>query len=164
MVYHGLLVNLSYTMPLSEFIRQFYDQIKSISQGFATLDYELVGFSTSDLVKLDILIASERVDALSQIVPRSQASQLGKMLVERLRDIIPRTQFEIAIQAAVGGKILARADLKGFRKDVLAKMSGGDQTRKDKLLKKQKKGKARMKRVGRVDLPQEAFLAILKAD
>jgi len=164
MAYRGRLVNLTYTMPLSELIRQFYDQLKSLSQGFATLDYELIGFASADLVKLDILIAGDRVDALSQIVPRIQADNLAKNLVTRLKDLIPRSQFEVAIQAAIGGKILARADIKGFRKDVLAKMSGGDQTRKDKLLKKQKKGKARMKRVGKVDLPQEAFLSILKVD
>jgi len=164
MLYRGRLVNLIYTMPLSELIRQFYDSLKSVSQGFATLDYELVGFTAADLVKLDILIAGDRVDALSQIVPRSLADNFGKQLVDRLKDIIPRSQFEVAVQAAIGGKIIARADIKGFRKDVLAKMSGGDQTRKDKLLKKQKKGKARMKRVGRVDIPQEAFLSILKVD
>jgi len=164
MVYKGRLVYLTYTMPLSELIHQYYDQLKSLSQGFATLDYEVTGFEPADLVKLDILIAGDRIDALSQIIPRNQADHIGKHLVDRLKNLIPRSQFEVAVQAAVGGKILARADLKGFRKDVLAKMSGGDQTRKDKLLKKQKKGKARMKRVGRVDIPQEAFLTILKVD
>ncbi len=162
MSYKGQLVHLSYSMPLSELIKQFYDQIKSVSQGFATLDYELTGYSPSDLVKLDILVAGERIDALSQIVPRNQSPHIAVDLVNRLKDIIPRQQFEISLQAAVGGKVLARSDVKAFRKDVLAKMSGGDQTRKDKLLKKQKKGKARMKRVGKIDIPQEAFLSILK--
>lgn len=164
MTYKGKLVNLAYTMPLSELIKQFYDQIKSVSQGFATLDYELTDFVAADLVKLDILIAGDRIDALSQIVPREQANTTAKSLVEKLKDIIPRQQFEISIQATIGSHVLARSDVKAFRKDVLAKMSGGDQTRKDKLLKKQKKGKERMKRVGRIDIPQEAFLAILKVE
>jgi GTP-binding protein LepA len=162
MLYLGNLVELKYTLPLSELIRGFYDQLKSVSQGFATLDYELTGFQSEDLVKLDILIAGEKVDALSQIIPSSQSLYTAKELVEKLKDIIPRAQFEIPIQAAIGSHVLARSDVKAFRKDVIAKLSGGDQTRKDKLLKKQKKGKARMKRVGKVDLPQEAFLSILK--
>jgi len=145
-----------------ELIHQFYDQLKSLTQGYATLDYELVGYITSDLVKLDILVMGEVIDSLSQIVPKTRSPYIARELVEKLKDIIPRAQFEIPIQAAIGSHVLARADLKGFRKDVIAKLSGGDQTRKDKLLKKQKKGKARMKRVGRIDLPQEAFLSILK--
>ncbi|TSC87654.1 MAG: GTP-binding protein LepA [Microgenomates group bacterium Gr01-1014_16] len=162
MSYLGNLVELRYSLPLSELIRGFHDHLKSVSQGFATLDYELSGYQASDLVKLDILIASDRVDALSQIVPRSQSPYLARDLVERLKEIIPRAQFEITIQAAIGGHILARADVKAFRKDVTAKLYGGDQTRKDKLLKKQKKGKSRMKQFGRVSIPQEAFLSILK--
>jgi len=162
MQYLGKLVQLSYALPLSELIRQFYDHLKSVSQGFATLDYELSGFEASDLVKLDILINGERVDALSQIVPRDRSVYVARDLVEQLKEIIPRQQFEISLQAAIGGHVLARTDIKAFRKDVTAKLYGGDQTRKDKLLKKQKKGKSRMKRVGRVDLPQEAFLSILK--
>lgn len=162
MVYSGRLVHMSYRLPLSELIKQFYDQLKSVSQGFATLDYELVGFEAADLAKLDVLVAGEKVDALSQIVPRSLANTIGNSIVSKLKDIIPRQNFEVAIQAAMGGHILARADVKAFRKDVIAKLSGGDQTRKDKLLKKQKKGKTRMKRVGKIDLPQEAFLSILK--
>jgi len=162
MTYKGRLVNLSYRMPLSELIKQFYDEIKSVSQGFATLDYELSDFESADLVKLDILIAGDKIDALSQIVPRIQSEFTGRDLVERLKNIIPRQQFEISIQAAIGSHVIARSDVKAFRKDVLAKMSGGDQTRKDKLLKKQKKGKERMKRVGNIDIPQEAFLSILK--
>lgn len=164
MTYKGKLVNLNYYMPLSELIKQFYDSLKSVSQGFATLDYELVGFETADLVRLDTLISGERIDSLSQVAARAQAPYIAKGLSERLRDIIPRQNFEVSIQIAIGGKVLARTDVKAFRKDVLAKMSGGDQTRKDKLLKKQKKGKARMKRVGKIDLPQEAFLTILKVD
>jgi GTP-binding protein LepA len=121
-------------------------------------------FVGADLVKLDILIAGDKIDALSQIIPREQSSYIAKGLVEKLKDIIPRQQYEISIQASIGSHVLARSDVKAFRKDVLAKMSGGDQTRKDKLLKKQKKGKERMKRVGRIDIPQEAFLAILKVD
>ena len=162
MSYLGNLVQLRYSLPLAELIRGFHDQLKSVSQGFATLDYELAGYLAADLVKLDILIASDKVDALSQIVPRSQSPYLARGLVERLKDLIPRTQFEIAIQAAIGGHVLARADVKAFRKDVIAKLSGGDQTRKDKLLKKQKKGKSRMKQFGSVSIPQEAFLSILK--
>jgi len=161
--YLGNLVQLSYSLPLVELIRGFHDSLKSVSQGFATLDYELSGHQAADLVKLDVLVAKDKIDALSQIVPRSQSPYIAKGLVERLKNIIPRSQFEISIQAAIGGHILARADIKAFRKDVLAKMSGGDQTRKDKLLKKQKKGKARMKRFGRIDIPQEAFLTILQA-
>jgi GTP-binding protein LepA len=162
MKYLSKLVHLTYTMPLMELIHQFYDQLKSLTQGYATLDYELVGYITSDLVKLDILVMGEVIDSLSQIVPKTRSPYIARELVEKLKDIIPRAQFEIPIQAAIGSHVLARADLKGFRKDVIAKLSGGDQTRKDKLLKKQKKGKARMKRVGRIDLPQEAFLSILK--
>lgn len=163
MVYLNKLVNLTYKMPFSELVRQFFDNLKSVSSGYATLDYEIIGFEASDLVRLDVLIAGDKVDAFSQIVPRERAVYIARDLVERLEKIIPRQQYEIIIQAAIGSKILARADIKPFRKDVIAKLSGGDQTRKDKLLKKQKKGKARMKRVGRIDIPQEAFLSILKA-
>ena len=159
--YLSKLVQLSYSLPLAELIRGFYDALKSASQGFATLDYELADYQPADLAKLDILIAGDKIDALSQIVPRAQAQYLAKGLVETLQNIIPRQNFEVPIQAAIGSHILARADVKAYRKDVLAKMSGGDQTRKDKLLKKQKKGKARMKRVGKIDLPQAAFLSIL---
>ncbi|OGD09255.1 elongation factor 4 [Candidatus Amesbacteria bacterium RIFOXYB1_FULL_44_23] len=160
--YLGKLAHLSYSLPMSELIHGFYDQLKSISQGFATLDYELSGFVAADLVKLDILISGDKIDSLSQIVPKSKSPQIARDLVERLKNIIPKQQFEIVIQAGIGSHILARADIKAFRKDVIAKLSGGDQTRKDKLLKKQKKGKARMKRMGKIDLPQEAFLSILR--
>lgn len=162
MVYLGGVVEAVYTLPLSELIRRFYDRLKSLSQGFATLDYELSGFAPAELVKLDILVGGEKVDAMSQIVPKIKSHDIGKSLVEDLKDIIPRQQFEISLQAAIGSHIIARSDVKAFRKDVIAKLSGGDQTRKDKLLKKQKKGKARMKRFGKIDLPQDAFLSILK--
>ena len=160
--YLGQLVHLTYLMPLAEMIREFYDRLKSVSQGYATMDYELLGFFPADLVRLDILVAGDRVDALSQIVARQKAHHIAVDLINRLKPIIPRQQFEIPLQAAIGSHVLARADIKPFRKDVTAKLYGGDQTRKDKLLKKQKKGKSRMKRVGRVDIPQEAFLSILK--
>ena len=160
--YLARLVQLSYSLPLAELIRGFYDSLKSVSQGFATLDYELSGYQAADLVKLDVLIASDKIDALSQIIPRALALYLAKNLVATLQNVIPRQNFEVPIQASIGSHILARANVKAYRKDVIAKLSGGDQTRKDKLLKKQKKGKARMKRVGKIDLPQEAFLSILK--
>lgn len=162
MSYVGIQANLIYEMPFSELIREFYDQLKSVSSGYATLDYELIGFVKADLIRLDVLVNGEKIDAFSQIVPRENANFIGKNLVEKLQEAIPKQQYEVAIQAAVGAKIVARADIKAFRKDVIAKLSGGDQTRKDKLLKIQKKGKARMKSVGRVEIPQEAFLAILK--
>ena len=162
MSYVGIQANLVYEMPFSELIREFYDQLKSVSSGYATLDYEIMGFVKADLVRLDVLVNSERVDAFSQIVPRENATFIGKSLVEKLGEAIPRQQYEVAVQAAIGAKVVARTDIKAFRKDVIAKLSGGDQTRKDKLLKIQKKGKARMKSVGRVEIPQEAFLAILK--
>lgn len=160
----GSLIQLTYRLPLAELIHNFYSSLKSVSQGFATMDYEPSGFTASDLVRLDILIAGEKIEALSQIVPKIQAGHVAQSVVNQLKIIIPRQQFEIAVQAAVGGKVLARADIKAFRKDVTAKLYGGDQTRKDKLLKKQKKGKLRMRRIGRVDIPQEAFLSILKID
>lgn len=163
MEYLNKLVHLSYTMPFAELIRSFYDLLKSVSSGYATLDYEFTGYTAADLVRLDILVGGDRVDALAQIVPRAKATLIGRSLVEKLKETIPRQNFEIAVQAAIGGKVVARSDIKPFRKDVTAKLYGGDQTRKDKLLKKQKKGKARMKRVGQVDIPQEAFLSVLKA-
>ncbi len=159
--YLSRLVRLSYILPLAELIRGFNDSLKSVSQGFATLDYELAGYRAADLVKLDVLVAGDKIDALSQIVPQALTPYLAKSLVVTLQNIIPRQNFEVSIQAAIGSQILARADVKAYRKDVIAKLSGGDQTRKDKLLKKQKKGKARMKRVGRIDIPQAAFLSIL---
>ncbi len=162
MTYVGSQVSLVYQMPFAEMIREFYDRLKSVSSGYATLDYELIGFVASDLVRLDILVNGQRVDAFSQIVPRISVNFVGKNLVDKLHEAIPRQQYEVAIQAAIGAKIVARADIKAYRKDVIAKLSGGDQTRKDKLLKIQKKGKARMKSVGRIEIPQEAFLMVLK--
>ena len=162
MTYAGTQVSLIYQMPFAELIREFYDRLKSVSSGYATIDYEILGFRASDLVRLDILVNSERVDAFSQIVPRVSVTIIGKNLVDKLHEAIPRQQYEVAIQAAIGAKIVARADIKAYRKDVIAKLSGGDQTRKDKLLKIQKKGKARMKSVGRIEIPQEAFLMVLK--
>ena len=154
-------VNLEYEIPLSEVITDFYDQLKSRSKGYASLDYELSDYKRSDLVKLDILLAGEVVDALSVIVHKDSAYYVGQKLTARLRDIIPRQMFEVAIQAAIGGRIIARTNIKAVRKNVLDKCYGGDITRKRKLLEKQKRGKKRMKSVGRVEVPQEAFMAVL---
>jgi GTP-binding protein LepA len=162
--YLGGQVALDFELPLAEVVLDFFDRLKSVSRGFASFDYQFVRFQASELVKLDILINKERVDAMAMIVHREGADRKGRNIVERLREVIPRQQFEVAVQAAIGAQIVARTTVKAYRKDVTAKLYGGDVTRKRKLLEKQKAGKRRMKQLGSVEIPQEAFLAVLQGE
>ena len=158
----GQRVQLEYDMPLRSMLTTFYDQLKSRSQGYASLDYEFVGYREAKLVKLDVLVNEVLVDAFSRIVPPEKAHDIGEAIVAKLKEEIPRQLFQVPLQAAVGSRIVARADIPAKRKDVLAKCYGGDVTRKRKLLEKQKEGKKKMKQIGKVEVPKEAFMSVLK--
>ncbi|MCX6524227.1 MAG: elongation factor 4, partial [Actinobacteria bacterium] len=157
-------LEIQYRMPLGEVVTDFFDQMKSRSQGYASLDYEPIGYEPGDLVKVDILIAGEPIDAFSSIIHRSKSYDYGKKMADKLKELIPRQQFDVPIQAAIGSKILSRQTIKAYRKDVTAKLYGGDVSRKRKLLEKQKKGKKRMKSLGRVEVPSEAFTSALQLE